>query len=32
MTGKTVEVKGKQLTSMDTTLRDGEQTSGVSFA
>lgn len=32
MTGKTVEVTGKQLTIMDTTLRDGEQTSGVSFA
>ncbi|WP_340113130.1 alpha-isopropylmalate synthase regulatory domain-containing protein [Maribellus mangrovi] len=32
MTGKTVEVKGKRLTIMDTTLRDGEQTSGVSFS
>lgn len=32
MTGKTVEVTGKQLTIMDTTLRDGEQTSGVSFS
>ena len=32
MTGRTVEIKGKQLTIMDTTLRDGEQTSGVSFS
>lgn len=32
MTGKTVEIKGKHLTIMDTTLRDGEQTSGVSFS
>jgi D-citramalate synthase len=32
MTGKTVEIQGKQLTIMDTTLRDGEQTSGVSFS
>lgn len=32
MTGKTVEVLGKQLTIMDTTLRDGEQTTGVSFS
>lgn len=32
MTGKTIEIKGKQLTIMDTTLRDGEQTSGVSFS
>lgn len=31
MTGKTVEVSGKSLTIMDTTLRDGEQTTGVSF-
>ena len=31
MTGKTIEIHGKQLTIMDTTLRDGEQTSGVSF-
>jgi D-citramalate synthase len=31
MTGKTIEIQGKQLTIMDTTLRDGEQTSGVSF-
>ncbi len=32
MTGNTVEISGKQLTIMDTTLRDGEQTSGVSFS
>jgi len=32
MTGKTVEVEGKRLTIMDTTLRDGEQTTGVSFS
>ena len=32
MTGETVEIKGKHLTIMDTTLRDGEQTSGVSFS
>jgi len=32
MTGKTVEIRGKQLSIMDTTLRDGEQTSGVSFS
>ncbi|WP_206610129.1 alpha-isopropylmalate synthase regulatory domain-containing protein [Maribellus luteus] len=32
MTGKTVEVLGKRLIIMDTTLRDGEQTSGVSFS
>lgn len=32
MTGKTVEITGKHLTIMDTTLRDGEQTSGVSFS
>jgi len=32
MTGKTVEISGKNLTIMDTTLRDGEQTSGVSFS
>ncbi|HKJ41293.1 MAG TPA: alpha-isopropylmalate synthase regulatory domain-containing protein [Sunxiuqinia sp.] len=31
MTGKMVEVKNELLTIMDTTLRDGEQTSGVSF-
>jgi len=31
MTGKTIEASGKHLTIMDTTLRDGEQTSGVSF-
>ncbi len=32
MTGSIVEIQGKQLTIMDTTLRDGEQTSGVSFS
>ncbi len=32
MTGTIVDVKGKRLTIMDTTLRDGEQTAGVSFA
>ena len=32
MTGTAVEIKGKRLTIMDTTLRDGEQTSGVSFS
>ncbi len=32
MTGRTVEISGKHLTIMDTTLRDGEQTSGVSFS
>jgi len=32
MTGSTVDIKGKQLTIMDTTLRDGEQTTGVSFS
>src|SRR5690554_153646 len=31
MTGKLVEIEGKCLTIMDTTLRDGEQTTGVSF-
>ncbi|WP_206611095.1 alpha-isopropylmalate synthase regulatory domain-containing protein [Mariniphaga sediminis] len=31
MTGKTVEIEGERLTIMDTTLRDGEQTTGVSF-
>jgi D-citramalate synthase len=31
MTGNTVDISGKELTIMDTTLRDGEQTSGVSF-
>jgi (R)-citramalate synthase len=31
MTGKLVEVEGKVLSIMDTTLRDGEQTTGVSF-
>ncbi len=32
MTGETVEIKGKRLTILDTTLRDGEQTTGVSFS
>ncbi len=32
MTGETVNINGKRLTIMDTTLRDGEQTSGVSFS
>lgn len=32
MTGKLIEVEGKRLTIMDTTLRDGEQTTGVSFS
>ena len=32
MTGKTIEIEGKQLTIMDTTLRDGEQTAGVAFS
>jgi D-citramalate synthase len=32
MTGKTIEIEGKSLTIMDTTLRDGEQTTGVSFS
>lgn len=31
MTGKVVEVENQILSIMDTTLRDGEQTSGVSF-
>src|SRR5512133_3723355 len=31
MTGKVVEVKSQTISIMDTTLRDGEQTSGVSF-
>ena len=31
MTGKVVEVKDQVISIMDTTLRDGEQTSGVSF-
>ncbi len=31
MTGKIVEVENQVLSIMDTTLRDGEQTSGVSF-
>lgn len=32
MTGGKVDIKEKRLTIMDTTLRDGEQTSGVSFS
>ena len=32
MTGKLVAVEKQQLSIMDTTLRDGEQTSGVSFS
>ena len=32
MTGEIVEVKDRMVSIMDTTLRDGEQTSGVSFA
>ena len=32
MTGKLVSVESQQLSIMDTTLRDGEQTSGVSFS
>jgi D-citramalate synthase len=32
MTGKVVEVKDLVVSIMDTTLRDGEQTSGVSFS
>jgi len=32
MTGKKVEIAGNHLLIMDTTLRDGEQTSGVSFS
>lgn len=31
MTGKSVEVKSNLVSVMDTTLRDGEQTSGVAF-
>jgi D-citramalate synthase len=32
MTGSVIEVKDQMLSIMDTTLRDGEQTSGVSFS
>ncbi len=32
MTGKSVEIEENNLTIMDTTLRDGEQTTGVSFS
>lgn len=32
MTAEPVKINNQQLTIMDTTLRDGEQTSGVSFA
>ncbi len=32
MTGKTTDLKDIRVTIMDTTLRDGEQTSGVSFS
>ena len=32
MTGETINLEEKHLTIMDTTLRDGEQTSGVSFS
>ncbi len=32
MTGRTIDMNGKHLIIMDTTLRDGEQTSGVSFS
>lgn len=32
MTGEKIKISGKQLTIMDTTLRDGEQTTGVSFS
>jgi len=32
MTGNAIKLEGKQLLIMDTTLRDGEQTTGVSFS
>ena len=32
MTGKTVEISGKHLTIMDTTLRDGTQREGISLS
>jgi len=32
MTGNTIQIEGKKLAILDTTLRDGEQTTGVSFS